>query len=184
MVRKLRSRASSPRRKCCRQRILPDGGFSEGTLLLEYPSEAFMGGGCCRPAYGRKLSGKIIFFSRSGGRLRFTFQQFLQCPFFSCDGLGTKSVRFFSRSEWNSYNPSSEEAEDVVVKFSQPRGNMTFHIPVPTGNYNAITVWFEDEGGNRLAWADGGIVSNPAVSDSRQQEFLFQAAVLPPHSVS
>jgi|GEM_PF-926428 endonuclease/exonuclease/phosphatase family metal-dependent hydrolase len=161
------------------------GEFSEGTLLLEYPSEFSWEEGVAAPPMVGKLSGENnLLFSEAGGRLRFTFSAIpSSARSFHVTASGQSLCGSFPVVNGTVTTRAAEEAEDVVVKFSQPRGSMTFHIPVPTGNYNAITVWFEDEGGNRLAWADGGLVSNPATVTRGSEISLSGGSFAPSLSV-
>ena len=167
--------------------VYPSGiGKNEGgTLILNYPSTLSWEDGVVAPPMVGTLSGEnSILFSEAGGRLCYTFTAIPPTArSFHIAAKGQRLTGSFEVIDGTVTTQEAEESEDIVVRFSQPRGNMTFHIPVPTGKYSAITVWFEDESGSRLAWADGGLVSNPAVVSKGSEVSLSGGSFAPSVSV-
>lgn len=161
------------------------GKADDGALILNYPSTLSWEDGVAMPPMVGTLSGdNHLLFSEAGGRLCYSFSAIPSTArSFHVAARGQRLTGSFKVIDGTVTTENAEESEDIVVKFSQPRGDMTFHIPVPTGKYSAITVWFEDESGSRLAWADGGLVSNPAVVSKGSEVSLSGGSFAPSVSV-
>lgn len=161
------------------------GKSADGSLSLNFPSSLSWEDGVVAPPMVGTLSGENnLLFSEVGGRLCYSFTAIPSTArSFHITARGQRLTGSFPVIDGTVTTEDAEESEDIVVKFSQPRGDMTFHIPVPTGKYNSITVWFEDKTGSRLAWADGGLVSNPAVVSKGSEVSLSGGSFAPSVSV-
>jgi len=161
------------------------GKVEDENILVEYPSSLSWEDGVVAPPMSGVLSGENnLVFSETGGRLCYNFSAIPSTArSFHVAARGQRITGFFVLKDGTATTEAVEESEDIVVRFSQPKGNMTFRIPVPVGNYPAITVWFEDESGSRLAWADGGLVSNPAVVAKGKEVALSGGSFAPSVSV-
>ena len=161
------------------------GKVADGNLYLDYPASLSWEDGVVSPPMVGTLSGEnSLLFSEAGGRLCYTFSAIPSTArSFHITAKGQRLAGYFPVIDGTVTTEYAEESEDIVVRFTQPKGNMTFHIPVPTGKYSAITVWFEDETGSRLAWADGGLVSNPAVVSKGGEVELSGGSFAPSVSV-
>lgn len=147
------------------------GSVKDGGLYLDYPVSHSWEENVVCPPMAAELSGeKILSFHEAGGRLCFSFSGIPgTAASFHVTAKGQRLTGTFPVIDGVVSTEEVEESEDIVVRFSAARSDMIFHIPVPCGNYRAITVWFEDASGSRLAWADGGQVTNPATVAQGQE---------------
>lgn len=163
--------------------VYPSGiGRMEGsTLYLTYPSAyGWEDAVAFPPMAGTPAGEHALTFREAGGRLRYDISGIpATARSFHVTAKGQSLSGSFPVEDGRVTTTAVEESTDVAVNFSAPRSEMSFHIPVPCGKYESVSVWFEDASGKRLTWSDEGL-RGKAVTVSQGSEVVLSGGSFDP----